>query len=1422
VSKAKKAAQTGKAHTPRFKRGDSPLSKQSEPAKAVRLNLKALIILVVLVVLVVPAFLILKTIHAERSRADYLNQAKQYLTEKRPDLALGYINRYLELDPSNLDALDLKSQVLADSARDQNGLKAAAQIHLQILAADASRQPVRKRLIELQLKNRNYAAAEITATEYIKRGTDDAEAHRLLALALEGVGLGGDPKVLDQAIAQYEIAEQKKPGDIVGAERLAYLYQVKINDPAKARQIMDSMLKYNPKSAPAHLARFRFFLGLGTPEASKQALAEIDESLKIAPGDLDARLAAAETAAQRGDPAAARRHLQAIDPKPTNNLRFNLIEGLIELSEARTDDAIQSWRSTLLQTGGADADLTWRLAHVLLQLGRVREAEPLMSQYRRLSGGSEPNAEYRYLVALAYLRMGRTHDAVTELEAIRYKIDKSLEGQLYLTMGRCYELMRDETKSLESYRRAAGFNTTGAGPWLAVARILLVDRPNEAIDTLERGLTSHPGDPRLLATLAQIIWQQENAKARDLQNWNEFNRVLAMAEKAAPDAPETALIKADYLSSTGRIDDALALLKQACQKNPKVPSVWVAQVNALLRLGRSDEAMQVIDVAAKSAGDSAALRNTKAYLYLTRGESKSARMTLIEGLDRVPNEQRPAIWKSLGEFYQSQSDVLSARKAFGEWARLQPDIAEPRFALLNLAIGIGDRKAMEAEVDALKAIGGTSSLYWKIARSELLLQSKPPANGPKDPEEAARLDEVGQLVKEIKSAIPRQPAGHVLEARMLERRERYDDAINAYQTALDLRGGQIALRPFVVLLTKLRRADELEALRKRVATFPPDIERLSGALTLQLGDAERAELMAKKMVEGDPQSLDARVWQARVLNTLGKPKEAEASLKLLTEQRPSEPGPWLQLLMFQISQKELPAAAATVELMKTKVKTERPELLWATCYRVLGKQNLADEAFTEALKKWPDDMRVRQAAIDYFESTNRLELAEQSLRHVLKINPNLDWARRRLALLLSARTNDIPAWNEALQLVGESSDGTDTPDDRLLRATILSRSPELRYRQESIRILETLSAEVPGSLRLHAAKAAGENATADAILFHSGFLLEDKKIDEAEKQLIRLIAIDPTALPTIELNARILTAKGRGDEAVAELEKAFASHKSTPNVMPVGLGILQLLMILKQDAAADKIGRELATIAPKGQVAYAEFLASRGRTKEAREQLDAAFKAGAAGDVVRSAIALATTQPSSDWLNEADNLLSLALKGQPESLELLQSQAYLRHLQRRFDDEIAIYKVIMNRNPTNYVFMNNMAWTISEELNKPEEGLEWVNQALKKMGYQPHVLDTRGVIHLHLKKIPEAIKDLEAAVAAIPSGPIFYHLVRAYTAAGRTADAEAFKKRAKESKMTLDQLQPSEREEAAKILDLKPTPADKPADSKAETSAKKT
>ena len=70
-----------------------------------------------------------------------------------------------------------------------------------------------------------------------------------------------------------------------------------------------------------------------------------------------------------------------------------MVEGQIHLAEGHRDAAVTSWRHGLELSGGVDADLTWYLAALLLDLDRLDEAEPLVRQHRRLTGNIEGGIE---------------------------------------------------------------------------------------------------------------------------------------------------------------------------------------------------------------------------------------------------------------------------------------------------------------------------------------------------------------------------------------------------------------------------------------------------------------------------------------------------------------------------------------------------------------------------------------------------------------------------------------------------------------------------------------------------------------------------------------------------------------------------------------------------------------------------------------------------------------------------------------------------------------------------------------------------------------------------------------------------------------------------------------------------------------------
>ena len=440
--------------------------------------------------------------HCQLLRAEGVSRTERELPEggsqegwekKQYSIALGQLNRYLELHPDELDALDLKARFLAESAHDEPQALEAINIHKKVLGRDPQRQEVRRRLVELNLLVRGMGKTAVTyARDLIRRGDDSASAHRLLRAPWRNRRRKGTTPPSTPPATSLRPPKNASPATLPGAELLARLYQEKLNNTDKALAVLDRLLALDLKT-PAKRAEVRLARAVFSRlNRQERAEAEVEKALPDAPDSREARLMAGQLAAQKGDTASARQHLAAIPEGERDDLRIKLVQGQIDLHERRPDDAIQSWRSGLLLTGGNNIELTWRLAQVQLDMGRVSEAEPLMAQYRRLAGGDEPDSWYRYLHALKLFKTNRIAEAIAELEAIQFKIDKGLGPPFYLLLGQSYEMVRNHDKALAAYRKAAELAPEQADPWLAIARLQWAKQPAEALDTLALGLKAAP------------------------------------------------------------------------------------------------------------------------------------------------------------------------------------------------------------------------------------------------------------------------------------------------------------------------------------------------------------------------------------------------------------------------------------------------------------------------------------------------------------------------------------------------------------------------------------------------------------------------------------------------------------------------------------------------------------------------------------------------------------------------------------------------------------------------------------------------------------------------------------------------------------------------------------------------------------------
>ena len=108
-----------------------------------------------------------------------------------------------------------------------------------------------------------------------------------------------------------------------------------------------------------------------------------------------------------------------------------------------------------------------------------------------------------------------------------------------------------------------------------------------------------------------------------------------------------------------------------------------ALANTLLRLGRRDEAIAEAGRVLLMERDHVGALNTLGVARAIAGEHKAALAVLERA--RAANPDHSLTWLNLGVTYAAMQRNRDARFAFGEAIRLQPDFAEARQRLAELA-----------------------------------------------------------------------------------------------------------------------------------------------------------------------------------------------------------------------------------------------------------------------------------------------------------------------------------------------------------------------------------------------------------------------------------------------------------------------------------------------------------------------------------------------------------------------------------------------------------------------------------------------------------------------------------------------------------------------------------------------------------------
>ncbi|WP_435011794.1 tetratricopeptide repeat protein (plasmid) [Tundrisphaera lichenicola] len=1439
--------------------GSGPRPPRERTDRIFHLNVKAVGGLVAAVVLSGIIYAIAVRNNDEKVREQVLETAATFEKEGKIDLAIRNLARYLDAHPEDMKVLEQQARITAQAARNIDEFEAAARINDKLLRRDPDapeRQETRRRLIELYIKsaaqlqayaenaqsrtkakeavfNQKYQAAKTIAEnliykfepgengEKIKTDQENKDSkpgdHRLLAGALEGMAAPGNPEALDEAIREYQKALRGDPGDSIAAEQLARIYLDRRDDPAQGEAILDGLVEARPGSHEVRLTRFRFFRKTRRPE---RAAAELEEAIRLAPSDLVVRLTAADEELARGNGSEARKHLDAIPKTLQNDLRIQVMRGMIDFNDERPEDAILGWRQGLMTVDGTDADLTWWLAHAFLRMGNVASARPLILQYRRLTSENDPL--HRLLQAELEERTGRPTRAISILEAVEDELSNLYLGMASLSLGRCYEAISDRGKALQAYRRANQVDSNLSEARIAAARLL--GNNADAIREIERGLQVDATDPTLQIALITALLRRE--AGRPQQSWREFDQAMARATKSMGMNAPLLLNQAYRLALSNNIGEAIALLEKGVASIPKNSLMWITLAEALNRAGRPGEASKVLERASKpeAVGNRASIWIARAQLLLDQGRGREARDLLESVTGKVPVGDRPEVWEALGRLDASRGDLAGARSAFTEWGRLLPEDPRPRLALLDLAEAVGDEATLRATVEALRSIDGPEDIAWRLSRAQQLLWERT-SNALDAPTSDPGLDEANRLVEEVLKDAPEMPAAHLLRGRVMEQLNNPVQARIAYEKALQ-GGAQAALPRLVELLTRLGQFDDLERLKDSVP--PSQVERLSAAASYRAGNTEAANRFLNQAFQDGGGIRTSPAWQSRMLENLGRRDRSEAVLRGAAERQPTAIQPWAELIRGLARHGKEAEVAATIEQVMALVKPEEKELAEAQLRWAAGDRKAADLAFQNAIARKPDDIALLMTAARYFKEGGEVKSAATQLEAVLKLEPKNREAVQELAVLLASQPE---TWNEAERLIGVEASPGDLPADRLARGMVMSRATEPAVKARAVEILQNLVEDSsaksslaivgrtfltrlllesgqPDRAREVAAILATASETPEAIGLYIECLLGTRNIPEALRQVARLESIDPSDANAPEYRVRcIRESAGPGDAAKA-LVKAVRDQASRPESERFARAAFDSISAMDPTALdeAENIGQVVTGFRPSASWMLGRILARRGQLGEALDVCRASVEAKLPEDqrgAAEVAMEVATARDvDTAVMTRAASIVDEILANHPFDFAVLKMAAMIRHAQGRFEDEVQLYRKALTIQPGDPLCSNNLAWALSEGLGRPEEALPLLDEIIARQGRVFWVLDTRGVVLTRLGRLDRAIEDLKDSAAEQPSSVVLYHLARAYRKANRDQEFRQYRDEARRAGISPKELDLTERAEMTSLMSL--------------------
>jgi tetratricopeptide (TPR) repeat protein len=521
--------------------------------------------------------IIKKKVANNPTQGEYLVQlAAHYFNSNRKPEMQATLNR-LTSDPKTFPN---SRMLVGDFYYRVRNFDQAVQEYREGIKIDAKEKLVyQKKIVEaLAIQGKSDQAAKVVS-DLLKDNPQDAEVvgmHAALMLPT------ANKAQVQQIIDELQKVVSKAPNNAILHFNLGRAYMAKGDNPSleQARLQFQQTVKINPNYVPAKVALTQLELNKGE---NAKAVQTSDEILSIDPKNLSAKLMRSMGMAGMGEFDKARQELHAaITEYPrSNDARYQL--AMVDFMQKKYSEAEQGFEE--LRKANDPRGLIGVL-EVKSRRGEFKEViQAIEDQLRR----TPDRADLRVALANTYYSAKQFNEAAAEYQKLIDKDPKA--GEMYLRLGECKRAAGDTSGAMTAFEKAKTLMPTDPVARLQLGMLLdVAGRKDEARKAYEEVLKLQPDNPVALNNLAY-------SKADD---GVDLDQALTFAERARLKQPSDPNI----LDTLGLIylkknltDDGLRLLHELTQRVPDNPTYRLHYAQALYQKGNKPDAKKELQAA---------------------------------------------------------------------------------------------------------------------------------------------------------------------------------------------------------------------------------------------------------------------------------------------------------------------------------------------------------------------------------------------------------------------------------------------------------------------------------------------------------------------------------------------------------------------------------------------------------------------------------------------------------------------------------------------------------------------------------------------------------------------------------------------------------------------------------------------------------